>query len=419
METEDQNGQSQVAYGRLFRNRHFMALWLGQTISFIGDYFNWIAIPIIVERLTGSTVMVGLTVIANALPALLLGPVAGVFVDRWDRKRTMVISDLLRALLVLLCLTVRTADQVWVFYVVGFLMSCVSRFFFPAHSAALPLIVPDEDDLLAATGLMQIVQTAGLLIGPAMAGFAIDAWGEQIAFAVDSLTFFLSAVAILTMIVPQAETGPSSDGNRLAAVLAELREGVAYLFGSQVMVGVLICMVMVMLGVGVINVLWVPFLQRIFEVGPKGIGLVDSAQGLGMVLGGGLLGFFTARFSKRNLISWSVILIGFAIAGMGLAPRFGYLLALSAALGVALVPAQSAMMTIMQLAIPDRKRGRVSGAMNAVTVAASLFSMAAASMLSEWTGLRAMYVISGLIVVAAGVVGFAVLHEPEAAVEAV
>jgi DHA3 family macrolide efflux protein-like MFS transporter len=73
------------AYGRLFRNRSFLALWLGQTISFVGDYFYWLAVPIMVGKLTGSATLVGLSVIASALPMLLLGPVAGVFVDRWDR----------------------------------------------------------------------------------------------------------------------------------------------------------------------------------------------------------------------------------------------------------------------------------------------------------------------------------------------
>jgi MFS family permease len=147
-------------------------------------------------------------VIASALPMLLLGPVAGVFVDRWDRKRTMIISDLLRALLVLLCLLVRTPDQVWIYYVVAFLMSCVSRFFFPAQNAALPLIVPDKDELLTANGLMQIVQTAGLLIGPALAGFSIGLWGAQVAFLADSATYLISAVAITTMTI-LTESGDS------------------------------------------------------------------------------------------------------------------------------------------------------------------------------------------------------------------
>jgi len=109
--------KSQSAYGRLFHNRSFVALWLGQTISFIGDYFYWLAIPIMVEKLTGSALQVGLSIMASALPMLLLGPVAGVFVDRWDRKRTMIVADLLRALLVLACLPVKSPDQVWIYYV--------------------------------------------------------------------------------------------------------------------------------------------------------------------------------------------------------------------------------------------------------------------------------------------------------------
>jgi len=402
--------ENKIAYGRLFRNRHFMALWLGQTISFIGDYFYWLAIPIMIERLTGSALMVGLSAISNALPMLLLGPVAGVFVDRWDRKRIMIVADLLRALLALLFLTVRTADQVWVYYLVGFGMSCVSRFFFPAQNAALPLIVDDEDDLLAANGLMQIVQTAGLLIGPALAGFTIGLWGEQVAFIFDSLTFLVSAGAILTMTVPR--TVMSAGAATVAAVWAEMREGVAYLFGNQTMVGVLICLSVVQLGIGAINVVWVPYLQRTFGVGAEGLGIVDSAQGAGMVIGGVALGFLTARLSKRALVGWGLVFIGLFLAGMGLAPQFGYIVVLSVGIGVALVPAQSALMTMMQLAVPDLKRGRVGSALNALTTAAGLLSMAAASAFSDVIGLRPIYVIAGLIAVAAGFVGFAVLQEP-------
>src|SRR5512136_2558674 len=120
--TNGQTGQSKVAYKQILRNRSFLALWLGQMISFVGDYFYWLAVPIMVELLTGSALMVGLSVITTALPMQYLGPVAGVFVDRWDRKRMMIAADMLRALLVPPCLLVRTPDQVWIYYVVGFLM---------------------------------------------------------------------------------------------------------------------------------------------------------------------------------------------------------------------------------------------------------------------------------------------------------
>ncbi|MGD8903245.1 MAG: MFS transporter, partial [Anaerolineae bacterium] len=296
--------RGQAAYGRLFRNRSFMALWIGQTISFIGDYFYWLAIPIMVERLTGSALLVGLSVISSALPMLVLGPIAGVFVDRWDRKKTMIVADILRALLVLLCLTVRTPEQVWVYYIVGFLMSCVSRFFFPSQNAVLPLIVPDKDDLLAGNGLMQIVQTMGLLVGPALAGFSIGIWGADVAFLVDSGTFILSALAISSMTVPATNKFRQvvqGTGSELSTVWNELREGVIYLFGSRTMVGVLLCLAVVQLGIGAINVIWVPFMQRTFGLGPEGLGAVDTAQGVGMALGGVGLGVLAARVTKRKL----------------------------------------------------------------------------------------------------------------------
>ncbi len=433
----------ETAYERLFHNRSFMALWLGQTISFIGDYFYWLAIPIMVERLTGSALQVGLSVIASALPMLLLGPVAGVFVDRWERKRTMIVADLLRGFLVLACLTVRTSDQVWIYYVVAFLMSCVSRFFFPSQNAVLPLIVPDRNDLLAANGLMQIVQTAGLLVGPALAGFSIGLWGEQVAFLVDSATFFASAAAILLMTVPRTAKGRQAGeetGGQLVAVLTELREGVAYLFGNRTMVGILLCLAVVQLGIGAINVVWVPFMRRTFGLGPEGLGAVDTAQGVGMALGGVALGFVTGRFRRKNLAGWGIVFIGGMIALIGLSPAFSLvslipglgndgsqaamsmgqrllhmplmLLVYSLLLGVMLVPAQSALMTMMQLAVPDLKRGRVGSAMNALTTAAGLVSMALAAASGEVMKLRMIYVIAGLITASAGLLGLFVLQEP-------
>ena len=413
MHTVDTTTPGRVAYGRLFGNRNFVALWLGQTVSFLGDYFNWLAVPIMVERLTGSALMVGLSVMSNTLPMLLLGPVAGVFVDRWDRKWTMVVSDLLRAVLVLLSLLVRTADQVWIYYVVGFLMSCVSRFFFPAQNAMLPLVVPHKDDLLAANGLMQTVQTVGMLAGGALAGFLIGLWGEGIAFVVDSVTFVVSAVAITMMIVPRTTKGQQAAGGQLAAVWAEIRDGMVYLFGNRTMVGVLICLSVVQLGVGAIQVVWVPFLDRTFGVGAEGLGIVDSIQGAGMIVGGVAMGFLTARMSKTAMIGWGLGLIGLTLCGMGLAPAFGYVVVCSFALGVLLVPMQSALMTIMQLAVPDLKRGRVGSAQNALTMAAGMISMGAAAAFGELAGLRTVYLVCGLIISSAGLLGTFVLQEPE------
>ena len=399
-------------YRRLFKNRNFVALWLGQLISFIGDYFNWLAIPIVVNRLTGSAMMVGLSVMSTALPALVLGPVAGVFVDRLDRRRVMIAADLLRGILALFLLTIHDASQVWVFYVIGFLISCTSQFFFPARGAVLPLIVTEKEDWLPANGLMQIVQTVGLLAGPALAGFAIGLWGERAAFIANSTGYFCSAIAVLTMRVPRTTPGTAAE-HLLRTVLVDLREGVAYLIGNRSTLGVTVCMTVAMLGIGAINVVWVPYLQRTFGVGASGLGIVDSVQGAGMVFGGLLLGAAAARFSKSFLGASGICIIGVLFALMSRSPFFWLIILESFLIGLAIVPAQSALTTIMQLAVPDLKRGRVGSSMNAVTTGGSLLSMAFASLFGEAIGLANVYLVIGVFIFAAGLLGFWLLREPE------
>jgi MFS family permease len=250
-------------------------------------------------------------------------------------------------------------------------------------------------------------------------------------------------LAISSMTVPpttKLRQVAHGTGSELSAVWNELREGVIYLFGSRTMVGVLLCLAVVQLGLGAINVIWVPFMQRTFGLGPEGLGAVDTAQGMGMALGGVGLGVLAARVTKRKLAGWSIVFIGAMIALMGLAPSFSLvnlipeisagavggemtvgqrllhmplaLLLYSLLLGVALVPAQSALMTMMQLAVPDLKRGRVGSALNALTTAAGLVSMAVVAASGEVVELRMVYVAAGAIIAAAGVMGIFVLEEP-------
>ena len=400
-------------YQRLFHNRNFMALWIGQTISFIGDYFNYLAIPIVVNRLTGSATMVGLAFMASALPALLLGPLAGVFVDRWDRRRVMIISDILRGLLVLILLTVHSANQVWIFYLIGFLNSCTSQFFFPARGAVLPLVVEKDDDLLAANGMMQIIQTIGLLAGPAMAGFAIGLWGERVAFIVNSFGYMSSAVAVSLMQVKRTTPGMQAGQHAIRTILNELWDGVTYLFTHRETIAVLVCMTVAMLGIGAINVIWVPYLQRTFHIGAQGLGIVDSAQGAGMLVGGLLLGFAAARLKRSVLVGGGTLVIGLIFAAMGLATQFYLIVIASVFLGLALVPVQSTLMTVMQVSVPDLKRGRVGSSMNSINTAAGLLSMAFASFFGEKIGLRNVYFVIGAFIGLSGLLGFWLVVDPQ------
>ncbi len=400
------------SYPRLFRNRNFLALWIGQMISFIGDYFVYLAIPIVINRLTGSAMMVGLSLISSAIPNLLLGPVAGVFVDRWDRRRTMIASDIIRAILVLFCLLVGSKEQVWIFYLISFLMSSTSQFFYPARGALMPLLVPESADWLAANGLMQIIQTVGMVVGPGLAGFAIGLYGERVAFVANCCGFIISALAVLTIRSPksagQAEQEPAS----VRVVWRDLREGMDFTFASRTLVGLIVCMSVIMLGIGAITVVWVPYLQRTFGVGAAGLGVVDSAQGIGMALSGALLGLIASRFSKKTMVAAGTMVIGLSVVGMGMAPVFGFIVAMGFIMGVGLTPAQAGVMTMMQLAVPDLKRGRIGSALNAFSSAAMLVSMAFASMMGDAIGLRTVYVVFGGFVILAGLLCIWIVEEP-------
>ena len=406
-------------YRNLFRNRNFAALWVGQTISFLGDYFYLLAIPIMINKLTGSALMVGLSVISSAVPMLLLGPLAGVFVDRWNRKTTMIVSDMLRGLLVLPCLLVKTPDQVWIYYLVGFLMSCVSRFFFPAQNAVLPLIVEGSNDLLTANGLMQAVMTVGMLAGPALAGFTIGLWGSWVAFVFDSLSYMASAAAILTMTIPHRRYEPRAGVNPVRSVLDEMRDGVAFLFKNPILTPMVIGMMIAFLSTGAITVIWVPYLQRTFGIGAEGLGIVDSAQGVGMLLGGLATGFLAVRFKKIPLAVLCLTFLGLCFIGVGVAPAFSVIIAISVGMGFWMVPVESVVMTIMQIVVPDEKRGRVGSAVNAMGTATSLLAMSAASIFGDMIGLGNIYILCGFINVAAALLTLVIGREPEVAPAAV
>ncbi len=398
---------------RFFYNRNFACLWAGQAISATGDYFTLLAIPIFVNRLTGSIMLVGLAFIAAALPALLLGPVAGVFADRLDRRKVMIASDLLRGALTLSLLVVRDAQQVWIVYLVGFLVSCSAQFFFPARSAVLPLIVPDPQDWLAANATLRIIQTVGMLAGPALAGFSIGLWGERFAFLADGASFLLSALAIFWIRLPRTTPGRLPGALTLRSVWDDLRAGLVYLFTTRAALGVWICMGMASVGFSTVNLMWIPYLQRRFGVGATGLGLADAALGAGMLVSALVVIRVARRVSKPLLGAASLAINGLMYVAIILMPAFPWIVAWQFLGGLLVTPMHSAMDTITQLSVPDLKRGRVASAMNATNNAAGMLAMAGVSLFGEAIGLDVIFVIVGLIVLGAGLLGFGLLRDPE------
>jgi MFS family permease len=399
-----------VSFIDVLRNRDFLALWLGQIISQVGDSFTFLALLITVNRLTGSTVAMGLMMISLTLPQLLFSFLAGVVVDRVDRKWLMVTSDLLRGFCVLAFLTVRSAEQVYVLYIVGFLLSSVGVFFSPAKTAMIPRIIKDDQRLLSANALSQTIRVVALLIGPALAGFAIAWLGATVAFVVDSLTYFVSALAIVSI----RTSGRTADESRVGVsmVWRRLAEGFSYTLHNSTILGIIVTLLVGFLGIGAIEVLFVPYLQGEFGAGAEGVGFVQAAQGLGMLVGSVIVGNLAARFRLTRIIAWTIALLGIAIVACGLASRFMIIPMTTFIAGLSLAPLNASLSTLMQVTVPDDKLGRVGSVVDTTVTVSYLVSMGGAAFLADALGIRAVFVGAGLVTVLSLLPALTMMREP-------
>jgi MFS family permease len=185
------------------RCRPFALVWCAGLISQSGDWVLITALPYALYALTGSPLAAGLIWIAYYLPGLLFGSVAGVFVDRWDRRRTMVAVNLLQAGVLLSLLLVRTASSVWVAYLATFAAATLAQFFVPAEHALLPRLV-GEEHLQEANALASLTDNLARIIGPALGGVALGAFGLAAAALLDSASFLLSAALIAAIVAPDS-----------------------------------------------------------------------------------------------------------------------------------------------------------------------------------------------------------------------
>ena len=271
----------------LRRNRSFRQLWLGQVVSQMGDWFNTIALYTIILQLTGSGRDVGLLLVARFVPSFLFGPISGVVADRFSRRTIMIVSDLLRAVVVLGFLLVRRADQLWIIYVLTVLQLGLSTFFEPAKTAAIPSIVEDRE-LVAANAISSVTWSAMLTIGAAIGGIITDAFGTDVAFILDAATYLLSAALITSIRLPKRAKRPRqklSLGRILG--ITETIEGIRYVKDRPRVLAYLLVKPAWGLGGGILTLLAV-FGERIFPVGKGaagGIGVLFAARGIGTAVG--------------------------------------------------------------------------------------------------------------------------------------
>jgi MFS family permease len=418
-------------YTRLALNGSFSALWAGQLISLFGDRIHTIALAAVVLMLTNSVFASALVFVAATLPNLFLSPVAGTLVDRWDHKEVLVVSDLLRAALVLL-VPIAAVTNIVLVYPLVFLITTVSIFFRPARVAILPQIV-HEDELLSANSALWVGETMADIIGWPLAGLFVVSLGSAIpvAFWLDAATYVASAVLLSAIVVraPAPRTAPATTGDDETApapgdtpttagppasqgFVGELKAGWRFLRGEPALLANTLQATVAQLTVGVLIALTPAFALSVFGQDPLGwnavYSFIETSQGIGSLIGGFALGLIGSRFAKGRLIIAGYALFGFFLFMLSLTGNLGLVLGFAFGSGIAnmifLIPSQ----TMFQERTPPELMGRVVGFRFALVFGAMTLAMAVGGLLAQVFGVTAIIAVSGLVTMAAGLGGMLV-----------
>ena len=371
----------------IFRNRNFALLWVGQFVSTIGDLVLIVALPFFVYHLTGSVLQTGIMFIVETLPRILLGSISGVFVDRWNRRWTMIISDVLRAGFLLLLLFVNTSSLLWLIYVVACIQAIVSQFFAPAYSAITPTLV-DEQQLTTANSLAAFSDALNRFIGPPLGGVLLGLFGLASVVLIDSASFLFSALMVLLIVLPPRQVAKKQVEETRAwlQLWREWLEGLVLVKRSRVVLTIFIVMSFMMLAQGIINVVMVVFVQQILHGDASTYGLLITTQGIGTLIGSFLAGYASKVLRPAYLIGIGLF-IGAAVVAIFInIPSTLVGLITLPVMGIFVIIAFITIQTLLQQSVADQYRGRIFGSFDTTISVALLIGLSLAGSLGDRLG---------------------------------
>jgi MFS family permease len=398
----------------VLRNRDFLALWLSQLISKIGDNFAVVASLVLINELATRTGLAVVVLAAAATIPQLFALVSGVFVDRFSRKAVMIVSDLLRAVIILLPLLVQNAGRLYILYMAAFLLMGLSALYVPARNASIPNMVPEED-LMTANALIQATELVSLIGGASLATLVISLFSTSTAWVFDSLTFVVSAVFLLAAHIPQGRraTVPSAPRGELRHFWAGFIDGVRYIFGNKSLLQLMAITTMATLGLSATVLLAAAYFQQLLGISAQYVGLLQATQGLGMALGAILISAYASWARSRQIVSITMIILGCGILVYAFVPVYWLVLVGALVVGLCVVSARTTLAAMTQALVPDSQRGRVESAMVTVIGLGSMGALIMAGILGDLIGPRSVFAFTGLVVFASGLASIFALRGAE------
>jgi MFS family permease len=384
---------------RALGSRNYRLFFAGQTTSLIGTWMTRLATSWLVYRLTGSAVLLGTVSFCSQIPMFFLAPISGVWIDRWDRQRTLVTTQVLSMLqsFALAALTLGGVIRIWHLVVLSLVQGVVNAVDMPARQAFMVEMVERREDLPNAIALNSSMVNATRLVGPAVAGMVIAAVGEGWCFLIDGISYIAVIGSLVAMRFVRAEM-PKEPPN----ALHELAEGWRYVLESKPIRTLLLLLGLISLVGMPYTVLMPVFADRILHGGAHTLGFLMAASGVGALAAALLLAARRTVLGLGNWIGSSSVLFGAALAGFALSRTLWFSLAVLPFVGFGMMQEMAATNTVLQTIVDDDKRGRVMAyyamAFQGVSPFGSLFGGA----LSDRIGAPATLVIGGVVCVIAG-----------------
>ena len=390
----------------IFKKRDFSLMWLAQLISTIGESLTDLAAAILIFQITNSAFAVGAVLMVTAIPTLFVGLFAGVFVDRFDKKRILLLANLLRGFIVLgiplSYITFMPNNQdVFVFslYALIFISATVRQFFDPAWESVLPEIATEEE-LTQANSFLAVSSFGSTAVGFAAAGFLASSGNPLLAFYVDAATYFVAFALLLPIVVKKraADDEPTSIG----VVVENLKSGASYMWRTPILRSIFLTGAPVFLSFGLWNVLLLPMAIRVLGGTEFEYGLQEGLTSVGFVIGSFLFAKIGDRLAEGTWVVASTVAMGIFGALYGLSPTMAVAIVMVTITGFLNAPQSIARRLLLQRHIPRDLRGRVFSAMYVSRDVLFLVGMAGAG-LADIFPTRELVVVSSAILIVAGI----------------
>ncbi len=397
----------------VLRRRDFALLWFSGLISVAGDWVLMTALPYYVYVRTGSTIATAGMTAAELAPAIVLTSVAGVFADRWNRKRMLVIAALSQAVAVLVLLLVRDDGMLWLVYVVAVAQSSISAFSMPAEAALLPTLVPREE-FVQANAMNALNNRLGRLSGVPLGAALLGWFGLDAVVLVDAATFLVAAALVAPIVVPAPAEPADQDESvaevaheaesALASFWREWREGLHVVRDDRTIAVLFLVFGLMTFGGTMIDPLFVPWIRDVLDEGVGVVAVLSMTHSLAGIVGSLLVGRYGGRLAPRQLIGWPSILAGIWLLIQYNVAVLWVAVVLTCIGGMTSVASSVGVETLAQERVPEQLRGRVFGSLQGTIWLLSLLGAVVGGVLGDLVGILPALDLAASLVLVSGVV---------------